>query len=403
MKGNTKKGSVWGGTKAAVWGLCALALVFGFALVGCDDGGGGGGGGPKRLISGKISSERSSSIHGLSASLDISRAWDLPPKAANESFVLDTDPNAKVPAGMTALKGKFQYENVVIVLTGVLDNNSGEFVAAGVDSDNLGIGLQIEGVFKNDTLSNVKLTVKVKRENGEWDEGQFKYQGGANISATTVADQEEGLPAAWTGKYVALSDAEYWKTMINTYLGFQYSPGSPPTGTGGVTVGEAIGDIFAEDGNVFVLVAPMAWSYVIDFGVMDSKLEVRLAEKHFDNVSGIMEKLHAAMAVYEKTFYCSFLEVEQGGTDENGPYYYALAFNMRINSTGQECGGLYTMYKVNKFDNAGTEQLILNNAQNLSISDPPFSGVTFDVNAARAAKSVSNNFTGGYPWTFNTK
>ncbi|MDR0539415.1 MAG: hypothetical protein LBG74_02775 [Spirochaetaceae bacterium] len=47
MLGNAKKGSAKGGTKVAVWGLCALALVFGFALVGCgednddDDGPGG--------------------------------------------------------------------------------------------------------------------------------------------------------------------------------------------------------------------------------------------------------------------------------------------------------------------------------------------------------------------------
>jgi hypothetical protein len=46
MKGNTKKrGSAWGGAKAAAPGLCALALVFGLALAGCDNGSGPGGGG----------------------------------------------------------------------------------------------------------------------------------------------------------------------------------------------------------------------------------------------------------------------------------------------------------------------------------------------------------------------
>jgi hypothetical protein len=42
MLGNAKKGSVWGGTKAAALGLCIFALVFGLALAGCstdsDDG-----------------------------------------------------------------------------------------------------------------------------------------------------------------------------------------------------------------------------------------------------------------------------------------------------------------------------------------------------------------------------
>jgi hypothetical protein len=43
MIGNKKRGSAWGGTKAVVWGLSILTLVFGFALAGCggdDDSGG---------------------------------------------------------------------------------------------------------------------------------------------------------------------------------------------------------------------------------------------------------------------------------------------------------------------------------------------------------------------------
>jgi hypothetical protein len=46
MNGNTKKrSSAWGGAKAAARGLCALALQFGLALAGCDNGSGPGGGG----------------------------------------------------------------------------------------------------------------------------------------------------------------------------------------------------------------------------------------------------------------------------------------------------------------------------------------------------------------------
>jgi hypothetical protein len=44
MKGNTKGSSARGGAKAAALGLCVLALVFGFALAGCENPGGGGGG-----------------------------------------------------------------------------------------------------------------------------------------------------------------------------------------------------------------------------------------------------------------------------------------------------------------------------------------------------------------------
>jgi hypothetical protein len=221
----------------------------------------------------------------------------------------------------------------------------------------------------------------------------------AEVTATATADQEPGLPAAWTGKYVALSDADYWEDKIDTFLGFQYEGGAPTAG--GTTVGAAIGDIFAEDGNVFVLVAPMAWSYVIDFGAMDSKLNARLAERGFAAAAEIMTKLHAAMAVYEKIYYCSFLEVEQGGTDENGPYYYALAFNVQINLTnGEEYGKYFTMYKVNKFDNAGTEQLVLNAARDLSADGRE--GVAAIADAARDASRALSNFTGGNPWMFNT-
>ncbi|GMO48979.1 MAG: hypothetical protein Pg6C_11680 [Treponemataceae bacterium] len=43
MNGNTKGSSARGGAKAAALGLCVLALVFGFALAGCDNPAGGGG------------------------------------------------------------------------------------------------------------------------------------------------------------------------------------------------------------------------------------------------------------------------------------------------------------------------------------------------------------------------
>jgi hypothetical protein len=44
MNGNTKGSSARGGAKAAALGLCVLALVFGFALAGCDNPAGGDGG-----------------------------------------------------------------------------------------------------------------------------------------------------------------------------------------------------------------------------------------------------------------------------------------------------------------------------------------------------------------------
>jgi hypothetical protein len=418
-------------------GLCfsgavlLVAAILSFSLLGCPtDGTDDIESSVKRLFSGKIG--------GSTASRSVSRSV-TPYDADDAPFVLDTDPDAAAPAGMTALKGKVQVDgdngNVVIILTGVLDNTSGKFVAAGVDSEDLGLGFQIEGVFKNDTVSGVKITVKTKEmeqtvDLGEWVEEEITdwQDVDAEVTATDTADQEPGLPAAWTGKYVSLSDADYWKDTINTYLGYQYSSGSAPTGTGNISVGDAVGDIFAEDGNVFVLVAPMAWSYVIDFNAMDNRLNARLTEKGFTTASDIMVKLHAAMAIYEKIFYCSFLEVDQGdlakeeansnvgGNGKEDPTaYYALALNISPNmTTGEELGRFFTRYKIFIFnDGLGVEgmtnnrdQLVLSPAYDLTytweaIDDLSASTVRFMCKTAEEARN-GKQFTGdtAMPWIF---
>jgi hypothetical protein len=441
----TKHGRFFSGVvRAAV--VAFVAAIFSFSLLGCPaDGsdpvdpspGPGPGPGPSatRLVSGKMGSAASRSIYrasrGVSRNVTPADVDDVP-------FILDTDPDVTAPAGMTALKGKVQAEgengNIVIILTGVLDNTSGEFVAAGVDSEGLGIGFQIEGVFKNNAVSGVKITVKTKEmeqtaDFGEWVEEETEWQNvDAEVTATETADhQEEGLPAAWTGKYVSLADADDWKDTINMYLGYQYTD-SAPTGTEGISVGEAVGDIFAEDGNVFVLVAPMAWSYVIDFATMDNSLSARLTEKGFTAASEIMGKLHAAMAIYEKLFYCSFLEVAQGdpakeesnqnvnGNGKEDPdAYYALALNISPNfETGEELGRFFTRYKIFSFnDGLGVEgmtnnrdQLVLSPAYDLTytwppIGDLPASEARFICRTAEEARN-GKQFTGdtAMPWIF---
>jgi hypothetical protein len=205
-------------------------------------------------------------------------------------------------------------------------------------------------------------------DDDEWTESDVTYApDSGEIDATETADQEEGLPAAWTGKYVSVSDADYWETIIDLYLEHQgISTESTKGADGTTTVGKALGGIFAEEGNVFVLVAPMAWSHVVDFAAMDTALSAKLIEEGFSNPANIMDKLHDAMAVYEKIFYCSFLEIAQGDAtkdekvvnpnDTNGPLidgkedpnsYYALAMNILPDlTTGEEQNRLFTRYRI---------------------------------------------------------
>ncbi|MDR0539192.1 MAG: hypothetical protein LBG74_01635 [Spirochaetaceae bacterium] len=205
MKGNTKKGSVWGGTKVMV--VSILTLVFGFALVGCDDGGGDDRK-VERLISGFIKGTPrnvTSSVYGRSASLDILMARTLPEDVSDEPFVLEMDTGLSAPSGMTGLKGRVQADGdsgkVVIELKGLLDNASGKFVAAGIAED-LGVGFQIEGYYKGKELSGVKVTVKVRDpDTREWDEMELSPANeDAAVSATTSTKQT-GLPSNWSGRY----------------------------------------------------------------------------------------------------------------------------------------------------------------------------------------------------------
>jgi hypothetical protein len=396
----------------------------------------------KRLVKGKIGSSSSARLSIRGASGRISRSIELPESVANEPFYLDTDPAADAPDGMIALKGKVlsmndDGEDIVIILTGLLDTASGKFVAAGVDSQDLGIGIQIEGFFKNDTIKDVKITVKMKDMDEqsasfeEWQETDVSYTPvDSKITETETADQEEGLPAAWTGKYAHWADADGWETIINDYLADQEFSA---TGTGGITVGKAVGDIFAEDGNVFILVAPMAWSYVINFEAMDSKLSSRLEARGFQNVPNVMSKLHQAMYVYQQMFYCSFLEISRGDASnkemvvnpanesqiiegtEDPTACYALAFTIVPDlKTGEELGKFFTRYKIFVPEEIRVEgmennrqQLILSPAYDLTYDWPAIENLPGSTShsicrtAAEAREGKQFQGASVFPWIFS--
>jgi hypothetical protein len=327
-----------------------------------------------------------------------------PYEAEDVPFVLDTDPEGTAPDGMTALKGKVQVEgedgNIVIILTGVLDDTSGEFVAAGVDSEDLGLGFQIEGIFKNNNVSNVKITVKTKEmeetvDLGEWVEEEFDYwDTDVEITAIETVEQEPGLPAAWTGKYKFNLTADSWANSLDEFYANRYPYSG--TGTDDITLGEVAGAILEGNDNVFVLLAPMAWSVVINFEAMANEFRTALTTNGFANVNEAMTILKNRLGQFEKMYYCSFLEVESG----NGGVY-ALAFNKWVSLDPDDDedtkGEYFTKYKISKDD-----MLILAEASDLIYLDPSWEeddGIPGHAYTAEAARAGSN-FEGGTQWVF---
>jgi hypothetical protein len=413
-------------------GIAALLLAAAIMMAGCDTSTGGGGSKTvdtvTRLIRGKMGSAASQSIYRASRS--VSRNV-TPTDVDDVPFFLDKDPGGTAPAGMTALKGKVQAEGengaIVIILTGVLDNESGKFVAAGVDSEDLGIGFQIEGVFKNNAVSGVKITVKTKEmeqtaDFGEWVEEEITdwQDVNADVTATATADQEPGLPAAWTGKYKFNMTAENWADSLDGFYANRY----PYTQTGdeGITLGTAAGEILADNDNVFVLIAPMAWSIVVNFDAMESAFRTKLSEKHFANVNEALNILKKRLGQLEKNYYCSFLEVAPGDTTRNetdgaGTHgedpdaYYALAFNMwiNLNTDGEDTNGEYfTRYKIYKWDDgieSTPERLILARANDLAYveegwsDDQAIPGMAATADEARSGSDF-RDASGSIQWMF---
>jgi hypothetical protein len=245
---------------------------------------------------------------------------------------------------------------------------------------------------------------------GEWVEEEADWSQGGEVTAATEADaQEPGLPAAWTGKYKFNLTADSWADSLDGFYANRYPYSA--TGDAGITLGGAAGEILEGNDNVFVLIAPMAWSVVVNFDAMESAFRTKLEEKHFSNVDQALTILKKRLGQFEKQYYCSFLEVESGGTDEKGPFYYALAFNMWVNlsAEGDEDtnGEYFTRYKIYKWDDSielTPERLILAQAYDLTYRESSWDegqvihGMAATADVARGGSDFANAL--GIQWEF---
>jgi hypothetical protein len=285
---------------------CLLAFM---VLAGCPtDSDDDGGNSAKRLFSGKVSGSTRIPRNIQGAGRSIFRDLVLPDEVKNEPFVLDTDPDTPAPAGMTALKGKVLAEGdsgpVVILLEGLLDNESGKFVAAGIDSETLGIGFQIEGFFKNDSVSDIKVTVKVKNmETLEWEEMEITPpESATEVTATETTDQVAGLPSEWSGKYAVPEGAITSESENMNALLTQIQP------------------------YLFFIVTPVGLATVADYDRIDAEVRTMIRamapETTEEQVNGAIAAVHAEIDIVITPLSFSFLEVE-GQPDGS---YHALVF-----------------------------------------------------------------------------
>jgi hypothetical protein len=334
MKGNTKKGSVWGGTKVTAAGiplvnqaeslsktnsrsksrrearfaagLSILTLVFGFALVGCGEDGGSE---VKRLISGFLRDNKlrdiTSSVYGRSASL-YDGSPTLPAEVKDAPFVLEMDTGLSAPARMTGLKGRVQTDGPsgkVIELKGLLDNDSGKFVAAGIGEE-LGIGFQIEGYYKGNTLTGAKVTVKEQNSDGEWVEMELPLDGGENATVSaTATTRQTGLPSNWSGRYTVPGNAITFATEEDNAL-FQE---------------------IRED--VFFIITPEGLSTGADYDKIEANIRSKRAGAEAD---ATIERFRQNIGKLLPTMALSFLEI----TEKSPNTYWVLVFVKLVDTEG---------------------------------------------------------------------
>jgi hypothetical protein len=145
---------------------------------------------------------------------------------------------ARAVAGLAAtekeLVGKIEDGALILNLTGFHDTESNQFFLSAGSSF---LVYEIGGTLSGGSMSNAEATVKIKDNDNKWTKVSVAVSNNSDdveIAGTASAEQEEGLPVAWFGKWYDSglsfgdSDPGTYCTLTGFNLAYEVDPEYEP-------------------------------------------------------------------------------------------------------------------------------------------------------------------------------